>query len=342
MASLTGKVVIVTGANAGLGFETARQLYALGATVVLAARNKGRGTAAAEALSGRDSSDDARAVYLPLDLAHFQSVRSFVRQFHERFGQSNLHGLVCSAGVNSAGAKLQQEASFPGDDNGSENANFVFRVNFTSHALLAFLLLDDLRACGTELNPSQIVTVSSHMHCFCPPNIPWQSLAADPSASAYSASKLALLLLASALHRREATNNIQCTAVNPGAVASQIWRNSPALIQWVSDALFLSPSCGARPAVSCFLRRATPKNYLSARYLTPYFDLVGACGLSTCFPMKLQAVLEAAAGKLLAFRGPQVGRVSRIAMDRSEAARLLAAAEQLVARELGRTTVANF
>ena len=46
MAPLAGKVVIVTGANTGLGFETARQLYAHGATVVLASRNKARGTAA--------------------------------------------------------------------------------------------------------------------------------------------------------------------------------------------------------------------------------------------------------------------------------------------------------
>jgi NAD(P)-dependent dehydrogenase (short-subunit alcohol dehydrogenase family) len=221
--------------------------------------------------------------------------------------------------------------------NDDKHSNFVFRVNFTSHALLTFLLLDDLRASGSEMAPSQIVTVSSHMHCFCPPNIPWQSLAADPSASSYSASKLALLLFASALHCREATNNIRCTAVNPGAVASQIWRNSTSLIQRVSDAFFLSPSCGAKPAVSCFLGldNIREKNDdSSVRYLTPYFDLVGACGLSVCFPMKLQAVLEAVAGKLLAFRGPQEGRVSRIAMDRGEASRLLVAAEELVAREL--------
>merc|ERR1711871_788073 len=159
--------------------------------------------------------------------------------FRQRFGRDNLHGLVCSAGVNSDGAKLQQSSS--AGENCTENANFVFRVNFTSHALLVLLLLDDLRASGTKRYPSQIVTVSSHMNCFCPPDIQWQSIAADPTASTYSASKLALLLFAGALHHREAENNLRCTVVNPGAVASQIWRNSPALVQWMSETLFLTP-----------------------------------------------------------------------------------------------------
>ena len=329
---LCGKTVIVTGANAGVGFQTARQLYDLGATVVLAARNEGRGTAAAAAIGGGD-----RAKYLPLDLATFSSVESFVRKFHDFFGRGNLHGLVCSAGMNSDGAKLQSTVT---DDRGSHasgaNGNLVFRVNFTSHALLAFLLLDDLRASGSKQDPSHIVTVSSHMHCFCGSNIEWQSLASDPNASAYSQSKLALLLFARALHRREGPN-VVCTSVNPGAVASQIWRNSASLIQVAAKWLFLSPAEGARPAVAPFV------NSLSSRmnegksdgfvYMTPYVDVVSACGLSSCVPLKFQAMLEASAGKLLTFQGPQPGRTSKVASDPSEAERLFQAATELTSFE---------
>ena len=327
MKHLDGKVVVVTGANAGVGFETARQLYEHGATVVLASRDRLRGDAAVAAICGRDSGGDSRAVCMQLDLAHFESVRSFVRQFHERFGRDNLHGLVCSAGVNSAGAKLQGSIRF------RDNVNFVFRVNFTSHALLALLLLDDLRASATKLCPSKIVAVSSHMHCFCPPDTQWRSVAADPAASAYSESKLALLLFASALHHREAANHVQCTVVNPGAVASQIWRNSSALIQWLSEALFLTPALGAGPSVSCFLTE-THERTPSVRCLAPYVDIARLCGFSACFSLKLQAAMEALGGRLLAFRGPQEWRVSRTAKDRGEAFRLFAEVEELLSEEL--------
>ena len=211
MKHLDGKVVVVTGANAGVGFETARQLYEHGATVVLASRDRLRGDAAVAAICGRDSGGDSRAVCMQLDLAHFESVRSFVRQFHERFGRDNLHGLVCSAGVNSAGAKLQQGGSAEDSIRFRDNVNFVFRVNFTSHALLALLLLDDFAPARPNLSQQNRRCLLPYA-LLLPARYPMRRLQ-QTQQPAHRESNWRCCC-SPALHHREAANHVQCTVVN--------------------------------------------------------------------------------------------------------------------------------
>jgi len=77
---LAGKVALVTGANSGLGLETARRLAAAGATVVMACRNEGRAQAAIADVRST-AGDSAKLEFLPLDLCSLKSVKAAAEEF---------------------------------------------------------------------------------------------------------------------------------------------------------------------------------------------------------------------------------------------------------------------
>ena len=95
---LTGKVAIITGSNTGIGYVTAREMAKKGATVVVAARSPERGLDAVaritKAIHGKGTGS---AVFLPLDLGSFKSIRQFVKEFRGKY--SKLDILVQNAGV---------------------------------------------------------------------------------------------------------------------------------------------------------------------------------------------------------------------------------------------------
>ena len=83
--NLSGKTIVVTGANSGLGLETTKQLAAAGAHVVMACRTEAKARAAMEVVCGQ--TPKASVEFLALDLASLDSVQTFVAQFeaaHER------------------------------------------------------------------------------------------------------------------------------------------------------------------------------------------------------------------------------------------------------------------
>ena len=95
MPDLSGKIVIVTGANSGLGYEGARELARKGALVVLACRNPDKGRAALEAI--RSEQPSASLELMELDLASLASVRAFAKAFLDK--HQRLDVLCNNAGV---------------------------------------------------------------------------------------------------------------------------------------------------------------------------------------------------------------------------------------------------
>ena len=139
---LDGQVLIVTGASSGLGAEVARQVAKRGATVVLAARNAQAAAVVLEQM--RKEGDADQALFIHLDLASFESVKSFVEEVNSRF--SSIDALVCNAGV-----WVPMEQGCRTRDGFEVHAG----VNHLAHFLLVKLLLP------TFAPTARIVVVSS-------------------------------------------------------------------------------------------------------------------------------------------------------------------------------------
>jgi NAD(P)-dependent dehydrogenase (short-subunit alcohol dehydrogenase family) len=139
MPSLAGRVAIVTGANSGLGYETARALAGHGATVIMACRSTERGAAALAQI--RSSVLDPDASVRPLDLAYLSSVRSFVDDF-----DGGLDILVNNAGVM---AIPRRETA--------DGFEMQFGTNHLGHFALTGLLMPAL----LQRPGARVVTVSS-------------------------------------------------------------------------------------------------------------------------------------------------------------------------------------
>lgn len=142
MPDLTGKIIIVTGANSGLGFETTLGLAEKGATVVLAVRNMAKGEAAIQLIRSRYPKADL--VAMTLDLSELKSIHLFAEQFKQRYNR--LDRLINNAGIMIPPLHLTEL--------GVESQ---FACNHLGHFALTGLLLERLLATVD----SRIVTISS-------------------------------------------------------------------------------------------------------------------------------------------------------------------------------------
>jgi NAD(P)-dependent dehydrogenase (short-subunit alcohol dehydrogenase family) len=194
---MTGRTVVVTGANSGIGRAAARMLAARDARVVLAVRNLDKGH---EAAAGMTGNVEVRR----LDLADLASVRTFAEDFTDP-----VDVLINNAGV-----------MIPPLTRTADGFELQFGTNHLGHFALANLLLPRIR--------DRVVTVSSNGHKVGSidfDDLNWQRkpYRAMP---AYAQSKLANLLFASELQRRlaEAGSPVIATAAHPGMAATNLLR----------------------------------------------------------------------------------------------------------------------
>ena len=230
-SSMRGKVVLVTGANSGLGRQTALELARRGARVVLGCRDPAKGLEALGEI--RNATGNTELALLPLDLASLGSVRQAARTFlssHQR-----LDVLVNNAGIFTA--RRQRSA---------DGHELTFAVNFLGPFLLTRLLLEALQ----QSAPSRIVNVSSAAHAR--GRIRWDDLGRSrrwSGGAAYAQSKLALNLFTLELARRLEGTGVTANAVHPGFVATELARGEPGPIRWVMRLFELSVEEGARGPV---------------------------------------------------------------------------------------------
>ncbi|MEE4298474.1 MAG: SDR family NAD(P)-dependent oxidoreductase, partial [Pseudomonadales bacterium] len=141
----SGRVAIVTGANTGIGFETARVLAERGAEVVLACRDAGKGEVAAQRL--RQASPDALVAFDALDLADLDSVAAFAERFSQTHQRLDLL-------VNNAGVMVPPAART------AQGFELQFGVNHLGHFALTGRLLAKLAATAG----ARVVNVASLAH----------------------------------------------------------------------------------------------------------------------------------------------------------------------------------
>ncbi|RMX45186.1 hypothetical protein pdam_00022662 [Pocillopora damicornis] len=201
---LSGKVAIVTGANSGIGFETAKALALHGAHVILACRNMNKANRAAAMIR---QTPEAYVEAMLLDLASFTSIKNFAEEFRGR--KLPLHILICNAAVFGL--------SWSKTEDGIES---TFGVNHLGHFYLVKLIEDIL--CSSS--PARVVVLSSESHRF--PDLTYSTklplselpLSKDKywSIVAYNQSKLCNLLFSMELNRRLKPKGVTCNAVHPG------------------------------------------------------------------------------------------------------------------------------
>jgi len=293
MGDLTGRVALVTGANSGIGYETARALAQHGAHVILACRNDEKARRARDKMESE--LDRSSLELLHLDLADLVSVRRAADEVLADHARLDI--LVNNAGV--MGTPYRQTA---------DGFELQMATNHLGHFALTGLLLDRIVTTAR----SRIVTVSSHMHRM-------GRLRRDDVAGAafhstwvaYGTSKLANLLFTAELSRRLQTTGLETLAVaaHPGWTRSNLAGSGAALGnsrlrrklgRAAGSTLGQSAAGGALPVLCA----ATSSSVSSGQYIGPahLFGLYGP---------------------------PQLARRSRRARDLGTAAALWEASEEL-------------
>jgi NAD(P)-dependent dehydrogenase (short-subunit alcohol dehydrogenase family) len=266
IGDLSGTVALVTGANSGIGFHTARALAGHGAHVVLACRNEEKAQRAAEEMAR--GLDHASLERLPLDLSDLFSVRRAAEQFlsvHDR-----LDLLVNNAGV--MGAPYRQTA---------DGFELQMATNHLGHFALTGLLLPRLLESGA----SRVVTVSSLMHRS--GRIPFDDVAGTAIRNTwlnYGTSKLANLLFTAELSRRlsASASPTMSVAAHPGWTRSNLAgtgaavgenRIRAAVGRTVGHIFGQSAAMGSLPSLyAATAPGVRPGDYIGPRYL---FELAG-------------------------------------------------------------------
>jgi NAD(P)-dependent dehydrogenase (short-subunit alcohol dehydrogenase family) len=257
---LTGRTAVVTGANSGIGFETARMLALRGARVVLACRDPGRGEAAAQRIraanpAANPAADPAAdpagdATFAPLDLADLGSVTAFARAFAADGARLDL--LVNNAGV-----------LVPPLGRTKDGFELQFGINHLGHFALTGRLLPAL----ARTRGARVVVVSSMAQSggridFDDLNWERRRYAAGV---AYGQSKLANMMFALELHRRAAGTGLCVTAAHPGWTSTDLGRTAGAAARFASRLVGMKPRDGALPT----LRAATDPAAESGSYWGP-------------------------------------------------------------------------
>ena len=226
-----GKVVIVTGANSGIGKETAKALAKLGAAVVMVCRDRERGRLALGEV--KKASRNENVELMLCDLSSQKSIREFASEFKK--GHARLECLVNNAGI-----------LFRNRSETEDGLEATFAVNHLGYFLLTNLLLDLMR----ESAPARVVSVASEAHKYGAINFDdLQNEKNYRSLAAYSNSKLANVLFTYELARRLGASQVTANCLHPGVIATNLFRALPKPIGALFKLVTLSPEKGARTSV---------------------------------------------------------------------------------------------
>ena len=244
----SGKTVIVTGANSGIGYEAARALALKGAIVIMACRDLEKG----EAAVGEILKEHPRANLnlRQLDLADLSSVQQFAENILAEYDRLDI--LINNGGVMATPYRKTVDGF-----------ELQFGTNHLGHFMLTGLLFDLLH----DTPDSRVVTVTSYAHLF--GRINFRDLNSERFYQkwlAYGQSKLANVLFGYELQRRSARNgkNPISIVVHPGYAATNLQHTST-LFSFLNPIIAQSPEMGALPT----LYAATSPEIRGGEYIGP-------------------------------------------------------------------------
>ena len=261
---LSGKNALVTGANTGLGMETARVLALRGAHVTLACRNQEKAQQAIKAIVGGSGGlvKETRLDLLELDLNSLDATRQSAQAFNSR--GTPLHLLVNNAGI-----------MIPMERRTQDGFEAHLGVNHLGHFLFTNLILDSLRAA----NGARVVVVSSAamgMATLTPAleDLNWKQRKFSGFRS-YGDSKLMNLMFARELSRRHSVDGIVANALHPGIIGTELARDQS--LPFMMMGMFMLP-----------FMKSVPQGAATSLYVatSPEYENRGGLYFSDCSEKK--------------------------------------------------------
>ncbi|MEK6478448.1 oxidoreductase [Catalinimonas sp. 4WD22] len=264
-----GRIFIVTGANTGLGYETALALAKKGGKVIMACRNLSKANAAKTKIETEVPKADLEV--MEIDLSSLQSVRNFAKVYQSKFDRLDV--LINNAGV-----------MMPPYTQTEDGFELQLGANYLGHFLLTGLLLDTI----LKTPNSRVVTLSSIAHKNGKINFDdLQSEKKYSASDAYGQSKLACLMFTFELQRRlekEGHHQTISTAAHPGVAMTELSRHMPKVVYTllkytVAPFLTHAPSEGAKPTLLAAIGDAKGGDYFGP---TGFNEMKGKAGKATC------------------------------------------------------------
>jgi len=247
---MNGKVVLITGANSGIGKETALGLANMGASVVLVCRDKENGEVVREEIVR--ASGNGSIELLLADLLPQREVRRVAAEFLDNHPRLDVL-------INNAGASFTEFVET------EDHVERTMAINYFAPFLLTNLLLDTLKKSA----PSRVVNVASTEHRSAhldPDNVSRDPRMGRVGSGAYARSKLADVLFTYELARRLLGTGVTANCLHPGAVRTNIWSHAGAftpLFRFFS-VFMLSPEKGAETSI--YLASSPEVEGMSGKY----------------------------------------------------------------------------
>ncbi len=275
LGSLAGKTYVITGANAGTGFQASRLLLSKGATVVMLNRNAAK-SAAAIAVLKEEFGDEANVHFMQMDLSDLASVRAAAKEVLKT--APRIDALICNAAI----------AQVPTQKITVDGFESQLGTNHYGHFVLCGMLFDRI-----EKSNGRIVVVASLGYNMGIKTIQFDDINWDKNYSAnaaYSQSKLAQMMFAYELQDRvqAADKNIQVYVCHPGSSATSLISTSGGLmtrIAWwlmTKSPMVQTAEQGAYPEIMCATEEGLEQRALYGP--TGRMEFVGPVGRGTLNP----------------------------------------------------------
>ncbi|NVM54339.1 MAG: SDR family oxidoreductase [Candidatus Helarchaeota archaeon] len=227
---MNGKIVMITGANSGIGKATTLGLAEMGATIVMVCRNRERGEDAF--LEIKEKTGNPKIDLLIADLSSQQEIRNLVKEFKSKYQQLDIL-------INNAAVVLSKRQTTV------DGLETVFATNHLAPFLLTNLLLDVLKASA----PARIINITSGLHSRA--KMDFDDLQSEKKFGAfwtYNKSKLALMLFTYELARRLEGSGVTVNVVHPGVARTNLGRDMNWFSRGFTKIFFKSPKkCAETP-----------------------------------------------------------------------------------------------